>query len=136
MTRPHGRCSEEGVTLIELVITIAILGITFVALLGGMFTFQTSATYHARQADGADYIRQYAEVVSTLPYQPCPAAYVASGFSVPAGWTAALSATYWNGTAFTATCPTTDTGLDAVHLTLASTDGRDTESLDVVKRAP
>ncbi|BEP14308.1 hypothetical protein acdb102_26190 [Acidothermaceae bacterium B102] len=130
---PEGH--DDGVTLIELVITIGILGITFVALLGGMFIFQTSATNHARQADGADYIRQYAEVVSALPYQSCTATYVATGFSVPSGWTASLSTTYWNGTAFTSTCPTTDAGLDAVHLTLTSTDGRDTETLDVVKRA-
>ena len=55
---------------------------------------------------------------------------------MPSGWTASLSTTYWNGTAFTSTCPATDSGLDAVHLTLTSTDGRDTETLDVVKRAP
>jgi prepilin-type N-terminal cleavage/methylation domain-containing protein len=64
---------DDGVTLIELVISIAILGIAFVAILGGMFTLQTSSTYHTRQADGANDIRQYAEVVSALPYQTCPA---------------------------------------------------------------
>jgi prepilin-type N-terminal cleavage/methylation domain-containing protein len=135
VSRPQPEGNDAGVTLIELVITIGILGITFVAMLGGMFTFQTSATNHARQADGADYIRQYAEVVSALPYQTCTATYVASGFTVPSGWTASLSTTYWNGASFSATCPATDSGLDAVHLSLTSTDGRDTETLDVVKRA-
>jgi prepilin-type N-terminal cleavage/methylation domain-containing protein len=131
-----GRSGDDGVTLVELVVTIALMGITFAAFLGGMFTFETGATNHARQADGANYIRQYAEVVSALPYQTCPASYVASGFTVPTGWTASLSTTYWNGTAFTGACPATDSGLAAVHLTLSSTDGRDTETLDVVKRAP
>ena len=37
-----------------------------------MFTFQTTATNHARQADGANYIRRYAEVVSALPYRDLP----------------------------------------------------------------
>jgi prepilin-type N-terminal cleavage/methylation domain-containing protein len=127
--------ADEGFTLVECVMAIAIMGIAFAALLGGMFTFQTAATSHSRQADGANYIRQYAEVVSALPYQACTASYVASGFSVPSGWTAALSAQYWNGTAFVSTCPATDQGLDVVHLTLTSTDGRDSETLDVVKRA-
>jgi prepilin-type N-terminal cleavage/methylation domain-containing protein len=127
---------DDGVTLIELVISIAILGIAFVAILGGMFTLQTGATTHSRQADGANSIRQYAEVVSALPYQTCPATYIAAGFAAPAGWTAALTTTYWNGTAFAAGCPVTDSGLDAVHLTLTSTDGRDIETLDVAKRAP
>ncbi|MDX6228137.1 MAG: hypothetical protein QOI76_1527 [Frankiales bacterium] len=136
MTPARRRRSDEGVTLIELVISIALLGITFVAFLGGMFTFQTGATNHTRQADGANYIRQYAEVVSALPYQVCPASYTAAGFAVPAGWTASLSTTYWNGAAFTAGCPAVDSGLAAVHLILASADGRDTETLDVVKRAP
>jgi type II secretory pathway pseudopilin PulG len=124
------------VTLVECILAIAILGIAFVALVGGMFTFQTAATNHTRQADGADYIRQYAEVVSALPYQACTASYVAGGFTVPAGWSASLSTQYWNGTAFVSTCPATDSGLDVVHLTLTSSDGRDSETLDVVKRAP
>jgi prepilin-type N-terminal cleavage/methylation domain-containing protein len=127
---------DDGVTLVECILAIAILGIAFVALMGGMFTFQTAATNHSRQADGADYIRQYAEVVSALPYQTCTASYVASGFTAPAGWTASLTTQYWNGTAFVSTCPATDSGLDVVHLTVASSDGRDTETLDVVKRAP
>jgi prepilin-type N-terminal cleavage/methylation domain-containing protein len=134
VSRPDPGRRDDGVTLIELVITIGILGITFVAMLGGMFTFQTSATNHARQADGADYIRQYAEVVSALPYQTCPATYV-SGYAVPSGWTATLSPGYWNGSSFAGSCSVTDAGLGVVHLTLTSTDGRDTETLDVVKRA-
>jgi prepilin-type N-terminal cleavage/methylation domain-containing protein len=133
MSPEHG---DDGVTLVELIISIAILGIAFVAILGGMFTLQTTSTYHTRQADGANGIRQYAEVVSALPYQTCPATYVAAGFTPPAGWTATLSTTYWNGTAFAAGCPVTDLGLDAVHVTLTSTDGRDTETLDVAKRTP
>ena len=39
MSRRDG--ADEGVTLVECLITIAILGIAFVALMGGMFTFQT-----------------------------------------------------------------------------------------------
>jgi prepilin-type N-terminal cleavage/methylation domain-containing protein len=128
--------SDDGVTLVECIIAIAIMGIGFVAMISGIFTFQTTAVTHQRQADGANYARQYAEVVSALPYQTCPATYVATGFTAPAGWTAALSTTYWNGTAFAAGCPATDSGLDLVHLTVTSTDARDTESIDVVKRAP
>ena len=128
---------DRGATLIELVMAVAILGIAFAALIGGMFTFTYAAASHSRQASGAEYIREYAEAIAGAAYQNCATTYAPTGFSTPAGWTlGAVAVNYWNASAFVATCPSVDLGLQRVHLSLSSTDGRDTETLDVVKRLP
>jgi type II secretory pathway pseudopilin PulG len=128
---------EGGATLIELVMAVAILGIAFAALIGGMFTFTYAAASHSRQASGAEYIREYAEAISGAPYQSCATTYAPAGFATPAGWNLAVpTVNYWNASAFVATCPSVDLGLQRVHLSLSSNDGRDTETLDVVKRLP
>lgn len=127
---------DDGATLVEVLLAVAILGVGIAALLGGLFTLQVGTDVHADEASGALYIRQYAEAVAAAPYVSCATAY--SGvYSAPNGWTApAQQVAYWNGTAFASACPATDSGLQRVSVTLATSDGRDTESLDVVKRAP
>jgi prepilin-type N-terminal cleavage/methylation domain-containing protein len=130
----HG--ADHGATLIELVMAVAILGIAFSALLGGMFTFTYAAASHSRQASGAEYIREYAEAVAGATYQSCATTYAPTGFTTPTGWTLGVPVVnYWNATTFVATC-SSDLGLQRVHLSLSSNDGRDTETLDVVKRLP
>lgn len=129
--------ADDGATLVELIMAIAILGVAFGALVGGMFAFTYATTSHSRQASGAEYIREYAEAVAGATYQSCATTYSAAGFPTPVGWTAAvMTVTYWSASAFVASCPGTDLGLQRVHLTLSSNDGRDTETLDVVKRLP
>jgi type II secretory pathway pseudopilin PulG len=127
---------DEGATLIELLMTVAIIGIAFGALIGGMFTFTYTTSEHQHQAAGAEYIREYAEAVAGTAYVACATAatYVPTTFVVPTGWVAApMVVTYWSGAAFVVTCPP-DGGLQRVHLTLS--DIRDGESIDIVKRAP
>jgi type II secretory pathway pseudopilin PulG len=129
--------ADGGATLIELVMAVAILGIAFAALIGGMFTFTYAAASHSRQASGAEYIREYAEAIAGATYQSCATTYAPAGFTTPTGWTLGVPVVdYWNASAFVATCPSTDLGLQRVHLSISSTDGRDTETIDVVKRLP
>jgi type II secretory pathway pseudopilin PulG len=134
-TRSGALTPESGTTLMELLMTVAILGVAFASLIGGMFTFSYGASAHQHQANGAEYIREYAEAAAGTPYQVCatPASYVPTTFAVPANWVAApIVVTYWNGAAFVATCPP-DSGLQRVHLSLS--DVRDSETIDIVKRA-
>jgi type II secretory pathway pseudopilin PulG len=135
-TRSGASAPESGTTLLELIMTVAIMGVAFASLLGGMFTFSYGASAHQHQASGAQYIREYAEAVAGTTYQACatPASYVPTTFAVPATWVAApIVVTYWNGAAFVAACAP-DSGLQRVHLSLS--DVRDAETIDVVKRAP
>ncbi|HVT76318.1 MAG TPA: type II secretion system protein [Acidimicrobiales bacterium] len=46
------------------------------------------------------------------------------------------SVLYWSGTSFVETCPSPDTGLQRVSLRIASSDGKDVETVDLVKRRP
>jgi type II secretory pathway pseudopilin PulG len=136
-SRPRAEPTDGGATLVELMMAVAILGIAFAALVGGMFTFTYATASHSRQASGAEYIREYSEAVAGAAYQSCAVTYPPTGFTMPAGWSAgAMTVTYWNASAFVVTCPGTDLGLQRVRLTLSSNDGRDTETLDVVKRLP
>lgn len=132
------RDGDSGATLIELMFAIAILATAFVTFIGGMFSFTYASASHAQQARGAAYIRQYAEAIAGVTYTPCASTYAATGFAVPAGWhaTPAPAVAYWSGGTFSATCGLPDTGLQRITLTLGSDDGRDTETLDIVKRAP
>jgi prepilin-type N-terminal cleavage/methylation domain-containing protein len=136
--RRHDR--ESGVTLIELVVTVVIMGIAFVVIVGGMGTAILGADVQ-RQRAGADLaIRTAAE---TVAYQECAASYsppASAGFSVTV-----TRVTYWDAVtnSFVASLPTcaenppTDGGLQLVDLAVTSTTGRQTsETLQVVKRRP
>jgi type II secretory pathway pseudopilin PulG len=135
LRKPAG--PDDGTTLIEVMMAVAVLGIAFATLVGGMFAFTYGAESNSRQASGAAYIREYAEAVAGATYQPCANRYATTGFNLPAGWSAsAMVVSYWNASTFVGVCPTPDLGLQRVHLTLSSIDGRDQESVDIVKRTP
>jgi prepilin-type N-terminal cleavage/methylation domain-containing protein len=143
---------DAGVTLVELLVTVVILGVVFVAILGGMATGMVVSDLHRKQATAETIIRSYAEAVKPAPYTVCAgtAAYAASavGYSVPAGLrpTYAVSVAavrYWQPGGSTGSfvsslgsCPGSDNNLQSVTLRVVSTDGRDAETMQVVKRKP
>ncbi|HVV37189.1 MAG TPA: type II secretion system protein [Acidimicrobiales bacterium] len=62
---------------------------------------------------------------------------VAYGGVAASSYTATISSVlYWTGTSFDASCPSPDTGLQRVSLRIASSDGNDVETVDLVKRRP
>jgi prepilin-type N-terminal cleavage/methylation domain-containing protein len=128
---------DEGFSLVETLIAVAILGIGVLTVVGGMMTSIQVSDLDRRQADGQTALRAYAEATAGDTYAACASTYPASGFTAPTSWTASMTVTYWNAStnAFTATCGA-DSGLQSVALTLAAADGRATESLQMAKRAP
>jgi hypothetical protein len=66
----------------------------------------------------------------------CTPSYVPA-FAVPNFTVQIVSVSFWNGSAFPATCnAATDIGLQQLTLSVASSDGRTTERLVIVVRNP
>ena len=144
--------SERGTTLIEAIVTIAIMGLAFSAILGGVAASIVLSDVHRKQASSQTILRSYADAVEqTQSWAPCATVDPSGvggtydpatiGFVIPAiyGSTYKASATqvqYWNGTRFLPGCPApgADKGLQQVSLKVQSTDTKATETLDVLRR--
>ncbi len=89
--KPAGGCfrgKENGVTLIETLVALALLGIVAVAFLSGLATSLKSSFISNEQALAESLIRTEAEYVKTYPYQYYATEYpVDPGLTIPASWT-------------------------------------------------
>jgi type II secretory pathway pseudopilin PulG len=144
MPKPPRPANDQGETLIELIIAIAIMGIAVVAIVGGIGTSILMSDVHRKQATAGAYVRDYAEKVESYiagtGYTSCAPAstYAPStvGFTLPSGGygAAASAALSWTGSAWVA-C-SADNGYQKVTLTISTSDGRASESLNVILRRP
>jgi Tfp pilus assembly protein PilV len=136
----RGRGRDDGETLIEILLSITILGICVVGL-GAAIAFAVKVSgIHRGQAQASQYLHNYAETLQS-DYKPCAAnpsaAYVSdlARLGTPTGFNAPTAdVAVWNGTSFRSACLNPDLGLQRVTLHLASTDGHVNESLVVVIR--
>ncbi len=131
--RRRRRETDAGLTLVEVLLAVSIMGVGMVVVIGGMMTSIQVSDAGRRSADGQGVLRAYAEAVGASTYTACATAYAAPGFSA-AGWSATQVVSYWNGSAFAATCGT-DPGLQRVAISLTSGEGT-VETLAITKRAP
>ncbi len=153
---------EAGLTLVEVLVTVLILGTAVAALLGSMAMSIVSSNVHRKQAVSETVMRSVADYVEFPPCvvtsASCPTAYPNSaykdctvagapdylqGFSTIYGGAAGYTVTvtgrkYWNGTDFVASCPSVDLGLQLVSLKVSTggTEREANETLDIVKRRP
>ena len=145
--RRHDIRSDAGFSLVEIVITIAIVGVTFSAILGGLFASITVSALQRKEATADTVARSAAEVVKDSernPYNNCagPGAYSLSGLSVPSGFSVTITdVAYWNGqppaggaVGFQPNCPSPDRGIQRITIAATSTDGQATETVQVIKR--
>jgi len=150
MTRRPTWRAEGGETLVELMVTIAILGIAVVAVVGGIAASIKISDYHRKQANSLVFARAYAEAVeksiaaTPTGYVACPTAPTySSAYSLPAAATStyqadAATVEYWNSATSTfGACPGTgDQGVQRVTVRVHSLDGRASEQLQVIIRRP
>lgn len=139
------RSDDRGETLLELVISIAILGVCVVAIGAGIAMSIKMSSIHRAQATASAFLHNYAESLQNS-YTACSGGnapnYVSiAGLAAPSSDFSAPTATvkFWNPNATPAafsnsTCPATDPGLQQVTLTLDSRDGFVSESLVVIVR--
>jgi type II secretory pathway pseudopilin PulG len=146
--------AEDGETLLELLMTVAIIGIAFVAILGAIFTVIRVSDYHRKTTTADVILRNFAESMKqangTYQYVPCSSAGATVSYAayVPgtpySNYTATITsirylAGYSSGQpTWTTTCPATDLGLQELTLKVSgpTTDPavRGTESVVVIKR--
>jgi type II secretory pathway pseudopilin PulG len=142
MQRTRG---ENGETLVEVLLAVAIMGIAVVAIMAGLTTSVLMSDIHRKQSTAGAVVRAYSEAiehsVADGHYTACAStsSYASpAGFTVPSGFTGSVvagSMRYWNGTAWQTSCGT-DTGLQQLRVQVASDDGRATEQVTVVVRKP
>jgi Tfp pilus assembly protein PilV len=144
-----GRNNQRGETLLEILVSVSIMGTAFVAIIAGIGT-TLMATHVDRQAATAEtVVRSYAERMQDpvdVPYVDCATTSTYTtpiGFALPAaGWTASVTSVMaWQGDTpptFAASCPSPDEGLQQLTLTVQSPAGfhQATKSIVIVKRKP
>jgi prepilin-type N-terminal cleavage/methylation domain-containing protein len=143
--------SEDGFSLAELLVTIVLVSVTFVAILTGlMTTIRVSAVHRAQSATDA-VARSAAEWVKDSNRNPYSTAcnplgmYSLSGLQMPSGYTATIKPVeFWNGAPVTGGtytvqfgtyCSGGDQGLQRITIVASSPNGDATETVQVIKRS-
>jgi type II secretory pathway pseudopilin PulG len=134
---------DEGETLLELLVSITILGVCVVAIASGIAVNVRISAIHRSQATASDWLHNSAESLQSQ-YTTCtpgsPMSY-ALKLSSPSGYVTPPTAPvkFWdqaNSTFDLPNCPASDPGLQQVKITLTSAGGQVAESLIVVLRSP
>ncbi len=134
---------ERGDTLVEVMMTVAIVGIAFTGILTGLATAINLSAMDRGDANVRTVLVSASESVKSQTYVPCPDANnnsynPTSGVTLPSGWSSSnvvVTQLYgWNGTSFT-TCPATDQKLQLIAVRATSPDGRSTDSIEIIKRS-
>ena len=139
--RPGPDRADAGETLIEILLTVVILGIAVAAISGALLTANKASTMHRQQALAQNALRVWAEQISAEAYVDCAtaASFAAPSPALPAGLTATVaSVQYWTGSAFAGTCGS-DAGIQRVTLRVTAANGLSpalSDTVAVVVRKP
>lgn len=146
MSAPARPRDERGETLVELLVTVAILGIAGVLVVGAMLMGVTASDVGRKQASGGAYARSYAEAIqqsvdANAGYAGCGSAAATYGAvavpDLPAGFTkSVVDVRSWTGSAWGA-CDSR--GIQRITVRVVTTGDakhRATEELTVVLRQP
>lgn len=111
---------ERGLTLVELTVTLAIMGIAVVGLFAALQTFVTASANERAAANLDGVLHTYSEALVAAPYVNCAASYPT--VTLPAGYafTSGPSVRYWNGdnpATFGSSC-STDNGAQQITATV------------------
>ena len=141
--------AQEGFSLVEVLVTIVIVGVTFAALLGGLITTITVSSLHRKQATADSVARSAAEWIKdsvATSYVNCATTY-SVGVPNPNGYIIEIGQVqYWDGVTpmvgaayspnFGSVCPTPDKGLQQISILVKSPDSQVSQLIQVVKRKP
>jgi hypothetical protein len=146
---------ERGETLIELIVSTALLGILGVGMLTALTSTIIVSNADRGFAGTETVLRSYATTLERRPYKPCTAGssanpYTAAdlAFTAPAGYTTSVSSVRFltnkndpditAASKFSATCPTSanggDQGVQRLILRAVRTDGTAGQELQLLLR--
>jgi len=134
--------SEEGSTLVEVIISVVILGIVTAGLLAGMTTTTASSNIARDQANAETALTSVAQAVNDAalyPYQCSSADYplVPGVPALPNGFAPTITISQiWNGTGFVPFQAGQCKGMQELTIQVESPDGQVSWSRVVVKGAP
>ncbi len=143
--------SESGDTLVELLIAMAVIGLTAVALLSGFSTSLSASAEHRSLASIDTVLKSFVETatyqLSLQPQPPtttpqftaCATASTYSSLTTPPqnGYTASIAAVqYWNGSSWGASCTANQSPPQPQLLTAQVTGHGATESLQFAVSDP
>ena len=136
------RENDQGDTLIEILISVMLLGLIVTAMFGALLVLTQSSVLFKDNTKLQNSIRNWSEQVSSASYVACATpSDIPAAASLPSGISGSVTAVkYWNGSAFVASCPGSgDQGLQQVTLTMdaaASLYPGFSRQLSIVKRKP
>jgi type II secretory pathway pseudopilin PulG len=119
---------DAGETLIEVLITMIIVGVAISALVAGIATSVLATSRHRDHATANALLRSYAEAVkenARTGYIPCASSYdnLDGRYAQPAGWDEPTNEVIWEGGC-------TDNGLQHVRVSVMTPKGVE-QSLDL-----
>jgi prepilin-type N-terminal cleavage/methylation domain-containing protein len=144
------RRPDDGVTLIELMVTVMIVGIAFGTILVALQGMYRASDEHRKLSVAETWVRRYADAIGAASYTSCASTSTYSAAltpSPPADYTATIaSVEYWNGDTSPATfgslqsaCQSSgDKGAQRITVRVAGTltSGSVTKTVVFVKRNP
>lgn len=134
--------TEAGESLVELAVSVAILGIIGTVLIEMLLVMSSGTALRRDVVEGQNLLASWADTVISGTYVACAQpSSIPMPRSLAAEYTARVAAVeYWNGSAFVGQClPATDQGLQLVTLEVTRLSGAGPagpRQLEVVKRKP
>lgn len=129
MTR---RYRQHGLTLIETMVALALLGVIVIAILSGLSAVSLSATRHQEVTQVDRLVRSEAEYLKSQTYSPKPATYVKLS---QAGYVVTQTVTYYDHVRGTFSAANRDNGLQEIVVTVQGPHGS-SETLHILKGQP
>ena len=134
----RARISDAGESLVELLVSIAIFGVAVLAILGAITMSASSSSLHEGQVTAQNLLRNWAEQVTSAPYDECATTgQILAASPAPAGGSV-TAVRYWNtaSKSFGSTCSSSGLQRVTLHVDAPSSLGDFAQSLDVVLRKP